>query len=220
MIRMHSDGSRIYDLDSANGTMVNDRDVDQPVLLQVAATSLPWPTSSSSSIFPTEAELRPTPPASRPDGYGGRSGKKTPIIVLVTDIVNFSGISRRSLRSNSPRVRNVRSRGLPPPDGGVGKGQIKEQVTVETGCSGTGGRHSPEVSRAELSRVARQLVCGPAESCPSSVGRADAQKGRLHPVRGRPAHRNRRHRVRHGGPGPPWVTWSTSRSASRPLPGI
>jgi pSer/pThr/pTyr-binding forkhead associated (FHA) protein len=34
MIRLHSDGYRIYDLDSANGTQVNERDVDQPVLLQ------------------------------------------------------------------------------------------------------------------------------------------------------------------------------------------
>ena len=170
LIRMHSDGYRIYDLDSANGTLVNDRDVDQPVLLQDGDVI-----TLADIIFefhlPTEAELATSPPVSAPT-VTVVGVKKTPIIVLVTDIVNFSGISEKVTEEQLAAILNVwyeDCRRLMDES----KGQIDK--FMGDGMFGYWRQTSPE-ARVQALRVARHLVCGP-QNPPDGVAKLMRKKG-------------------------------------------
>jgi class 3 adenylate cyclase len=155
MIRLHADGYRIYDLDSANGTMVNDRDVDQPLLLQdgdiIALADILF-----QFHVPTESEQAPSPPPAAPTVtlVGVR---KIPIIALVSDIVNFSAISEKLTEEQLAAILNVwyeDCRRLMEES----KGQIDK--FMGDGMFGYWRQTSPE-ARVQALRVARQLVCGP-----------------------------------------------------------
>ncbi|MBU6303550.1 MAG: adenylate/guanylate cyclase domain-containing protein [Verrucomicrobia bacterium] len=170
MIRWHADGYRIYDLDSANGTMVNDRDVDQPTLLQDGDII-----TLADILFqfhvPTEAEqVSPPAPAAPTVTFGGV--QKLPIIALVSDIVNFSGISEKVTEEQLASILNVwyeDCRRLMEES----KGQIDK--FMGDGMFAYWRQTSPE-ARVQALRVARQLVCGP-QDVPEGVAKLMRKKG-------------------------------------------
>jgi len=91
MIRRQSTGFWIYDLRSANGTQVNGRDIDQPTLLehgdviQIADITLHFHVLGMSDTVAMEVEVPATV----------IGVKKTPVTLLVADIVNFTGQAER-----------------------------------------------------------------------------------------------------------------------------
>ena len=94
MILRKSTGFWIYDLGSANGTQVNGRDVTQPTLLEhedvvtIADITLHfWVLGMSGDAV---AVTEPQGPEATVIGV-----KKTPVTLLVADIVNFTGQAER-----------------------------------------------------------------------------------------------------------------------------
>ncbi len=93
MIRKQSTGYWIYDLDSANGTTVNDRELTQPTLLQhgdviqLADITLMFQVKGE----PAAVDLD--------DGQSPQATvigvKRTPVTLLVADIVNFTAQAER-----------------------------------------------------------------------------------------------------------------------------
>lgn len=94
MIRQQASGFWLYDLNSANGTMVNDREVSQPVQLKhgdvISIADITFRFHVPGESNGPEPGITETPHA-----MTIMAVRKTPIIILVTDIVNFSGISEK-----------------------------------------------------------------------------------------------------------------------------
>ena len=170
MIRLHSDGYRIYDLDSANGTQVNERDVDQPVLLQ-DGDLITLADISFQFHIPADAEFSLPVPVSAPTATVV-GVKMTPIIVLVSDIVNFSGISEKVSEEQLASILNVwyeECRRLMDES----KGQIDK--FMGDGMFGYWRQTTPE-ARVQALRVARQLARGP-QNLPDGVAKLMRKKG-------------------------------------------
>ena len=170
MIRLHADGYRIYDLDSANGTLVNDRDVDQPILLH-DGDLITLADISFQFHVPTEAELSAPAPLSSPT-VTVVGVKMTPIIVLVSDIVNFSGISEKVTQEQLASILNVwyeDCRRLMEES----KGQIDK--FMGDGMFGYWRQTNPE-ARVQALRVARHLAQGP-QNLPDGVAKLMRKKG-------------------------------------------
>jgi adenylate cyclase len=170
MIRLHAEGYRIYDLDSANGTMVNDRDLDQPVLLQDGDV-ITLADISFQFHVPTDGEQEFLAPASAPS-VTVVGVKMTPIIVLVSDIVNFSGISEKVTEEQLASILNVwyeDCRRLMEES----KGQIDK--FMGDGMFGYWRQTNPE-ARVQALRVARQLAKGP-QNLPDGVAKLMRKKG-------------------------------------------
>ncbi len=105
MVRQQGNGFWLYDLGSANGTMLNDREISQPTLLKHGDLI-----SLADIVFlyhvPDEAaaEEQEVPEAPMATVIGVR---KTPMILLVTDIMNFSGLSERVGEERVAQILNV-----------------------------------------------------------------------------------------------------------------
>ncbi|MFT5466747.1 MAG: adenylate cyclase [Verrucomicrobiales bacterium] len=94
MVRQQASGFWLYDLGSANGTLLNDREISQPTQLKhgdvIAIADITF-------RFHVPGENNDLSPDSLGSGNAMTimAVRKTPIIILVADIVNFSGISEK-----------------------------------------------------------------------------------------------------------------------------
>ncbi len=106
MIRQQATGFWLYDLGSANGTLLNDREIAQPTqlkhgdLINLADITFLFHVPDEAADGSEEA-LAETPMATV---IGVR---KTPMILLVTDIMNFSGLSERLGEERVAQILNV-----------------------------------------------------------------------------------------------------------------
>jgi len=170
MIRLHADGFRLYDLDSANGTQVNERDVDQPVLLRDGDLITMADISFRFSEFrEADAPVAPAAPAPTVTTVGV---KKTPIIVLVSDIVNFTGMSEKLTDEQLAAVLNVwyeDCRRL------IEESQGQVDKFMGDGVFAYWRQTTPE-ARVQVLRAARHLVGGP-QHFPEGVGKLMRKKG-------------------------------------------
>ena len=91
MVRQQATGYWLYDLGSANGTLVNDREVVQPVQLQngdiIAMADITFRFHVPGEPTPSGAPAMETPNATI------MAIRKTPLIIIIADIVNFSAVS-------------------------------------------------------------------------------------------------------------------------------
>lgn len=104
MIRRQASGYWIYDLDSANGTFVNDREVTQPVQLQNGDVI-----QMADVVFLFHVpgqEVNGGLAAGAPDPTM-MLVRKTPAILLVADIMGFSGFTAKIGEDNVQRLINA-----------------------------------------------------------------------------------------------------------------
>lgn len=107
MIRQQASGFWLYDLGSANGTMLNDREIPQPTqlkhgdLIGLADITFLFHVPEEAETTSSEDALTDTPMATV---IGVR---KTPMVLLVTDIMNFSGLSERLGEERVAQILNV-----------------------------------------------------------------------------------------------------------------
>lgn len=106
MIRQQASGYWLYDLGSANGTLLNDREIAQPMqlkhgdLIVIADITLRFRIPGEGD-GPDQESLAEAPSAT-PIGV-----RKTPIIILITDIIDFSGLSEKLTEEQLAQVLNT-----------------------------------------------------------------------------------------------------------------
>ncbi len=103
MIREQAGGFWLYDLNSANGTFLNDREVKEPVQLRDGDAI-----HFADTIFRFhQAEGIDHSGPALEDQKTVIGVQKTPILVLVSDIVNFSGLSERLSEEHVASILNA-----------------------------------------------------------------------------------------------------------------
>ncbi|MEM7015361.1 MAG: adenylate/guanylate cyclase domain-containing protein [Verrucomicrobiota bacterium] len=106
MVRQQASGFWLYDLGSANGTLLNDREVSQPTQLK-----------HGDVISMADIVFRFHVPGETGDGSGAAADesssmtimavRKKPIIILVADIMDYSGLSEKLTEEELAKVLNA-----------------------------------------------------------------------------------------------------------------